>query len=171
MKSGSRFGSKRRREAACKTHSLSAVSAQRTHRAAPNQKEQPAPHLRAAREKLSPKIDVGWTLREDAAIRGSQVAQEASGFRTVIDRKAMRFVPACRRFVIVAAPGSARSSAWGYHPLADVNFPRLHWALLMSGLRARLSRPPSHAQSRAPWARLLEARRRRRDAIDATESL
>ena len=108
VKLGSKFGSKRRREAACKTHSLCAVSAQRTHRAATNQKEQPAPHLRAAREKLSPKNDVGWTLREDAATRGSQVAQEASGFRKVTDRKAMRFVPARPRFVMVAANHALR---------------------------------------------------------------
>ena len=105
MKSGSRFGSKRRREAACKTHSLCAVVHSK---AATNQKEQPAPHLRAAREKLSPKNDVGWTLREDAATRGSQVAQEASGFTKVTERKAMRSVAARPFLVIVAAHHALR---------------------------------------------------------------
>ena len=137
------------------------MSAQRTHRAAPNQKEQPAPHLRAAREKLSPKNDVGWTLREDAATRGSQVAKEASGFTKVTDRKAMRFVPARPRFVIVAANHALR--------FLDARIRRIFGRSVERHVFD--SRPPSHVQNRAPWVRLVEALRRRRDAIEATASL
>ena len=161
VKLGSKFGSKRRREAACKTHSLCDMSAQRTHRAAPNQKEQPAPYLRVAREKLPPKNDVGWTLREDAATRGSQVAKEASGFTKVTDRKAMRFVPARPRFVIVAANHALR--------FLDARIRRIFGRSVERHVFD--SRPPSHVQNRAPWVRLVEALRRRRDAIEATASL
>ena len=83
------------------------------------------------------------------------------GFTKVTDRKEMRFVTARPFLVIVAAHHALR--------FLDARIRRIFGRSVERHVFD--SRPPSHVQNRAPWVRLVEALRRRRDAIEATASL